>query len=222
MRGILIFLLSFLCATVTHGQDIINGIVADSATFAPLSYVNIRIKGQNKGTITDEQGNFRIVASPSDTLQISFVGYETVELPVENWQPSMIMLAEKSTLMNTVTVQEKRMDPYEGMFDEENALWREQNKKLPFYYTKRKKQNIKIQRLGQENMRVQTYVDVVITNENNKKRLMETYHLDEKEYYDLLGRFNSMNYTVMYYLTAGELVSLLNAFFEKHAPRNQN
>jgi len=208
-----------LVSSGAYSQDLINGIVADSATFSPLPYVNIAIKGAAKGTITDTQGAFKIVASPSDTLIISSVGYHTLQVPVQDWQASVILLAENVTVLNTITIEDRRIKPYEGMFDEENAKWEENNRKLPFYYTRAKKQKIKMGRLEQENLRVQTYVDAVIKNEELKKSLMGRYNLSEKEYYDLLAQFNGQNYTIMYYLTAGELIKIINDFFAQHAKR---
>jgi hypothetical protein len=219
MKAFLFFLV-FLFPILCHAQEIIQGIVVDSASFAPLPYVNVKIKNQTKGTITDEQGNFKLVATKADTLQISYTGYNTIELALQDWVESVILLPEKVTVLNTITVKERRIDnPYEGMFDEQNAEWRAQNKKLPFYYSKSKKQNIRVGRLASENERVKTYVSIVIQNEENKNRLMKTHSLSEKEYYDVLSEFNAKYYSVMYYLTAPELISLLNTFFQQRAPK---
>ena len=76
-----------------------------------------------------------------------------------------------------------------------------------------------IGRLTNENVRVKTYVDVVINMPETKENLMKTHRLTEAQYYDLLGKFNEQNYSVMYYLTASELLSLLNKFFSRNAPR---
>ncbi|MES2775172.1 MAG: SusC/RagA family TonB-linked outer membrane protein [Bacteroidota bacterium] len=51
----------------------------------PLSGASVKIKGVAKGTAVNEKGNF--VLSPADkngTLVISFVGYDAVEIPVQN------------------------------------------------------------------------------------------------------------------------------------------
>ena len=59
---------------------------------------------------------------------------------------------------------------------------------------------------------------MVINDPETKARLMKEYELTEVEYYAVLAKFNEKNYNVMYYLTAGELISLLNRFFEQSAP----
>jgi hypothetical protein len=115
MKAFLFFLV-FLFPILCHAQEIIQGIVVDSASFAPLPYVNVKIKNQTKGTITDEQGNFKLVATKADTLQISYTGYNTIELALQDWVESVILLPEKVTVLNTITVKERRIDnPYEGM-----------------------------------------------------------------------------------------------------------
>jgi len=192
------------------------GIVVDSATFSPLAFVSIQIKNTMRGTSTDALGNFSLTATQADSIIISIVGYELVMFPLKDWEPGIIRLSEKSILLNTVTVQATPVNPYEGMFDEENA--RIAARKSPFYYSKARKEKRRLGWLREDNVRVQTYVNVVVRNDEIKTNLMERHKLTEKEYYDLLTRFNETNYTVMYHITAGELVSLINNFFEKNAP----
>jgi hypothetical protein len=220
MRFVFFLILGFLLTiSSTQGQELINGMVVDSATFAPLPYVNIILKNKNKGTISDTHGNFKLVVSPDDTLSFSFIGYKTLEVISAGWQPSVILMSENPTVLKTVTIEGARVNPYDGMFDEENALFNEKLGRTRFYQTKSKKQKIKMGNLAAENVRARTYVDVVIQNEDTKKQLMNTYQLSETEYYDILSKFNARNYTVMYYLTAGELVSMLNSFFRQHAKK---
>lgn len=221
MRYVLIFVCLIAGVTVSRGQKLITGMVADSASYTPLPYVNIMIKGKTKGTISDTQGSFKLVATENDTLVFSFVGYNTTEIPLYDWEEGIVLLAERTTLLNTVIIEERRMDPYGNMFDEENELLEQRNKKLPFYYSRSKKQKIRIGRLEAENQRVKTYVEVIIQNEDNKKRLIETHKLTEQEYYDILAAFNARHYTVMYYLTAGELISLVNNFFAAEVSRRK-
>lgn len=210
----ILFLVS--CCSFAQGQQIMRGIVSDSATFKSLPYVSITLKGKNKGTTSDLQGNFSIIATQLDTLIFTLVGYKTVELSLLGWEPSLVLMAEKVTILESITIEEKALEnPYEGMFDEQNELLRKQNKKLPFYYDKHKKDKIKLQRLRNENERVKTYVDVVINSPEVKADLMKKYKLSEEQYYKILAKFNEKNYNVMYYLTAGELISLINNFYAK-------
>jgi hypothetical protein len=217
LKLLLVGVLTFVTFSLS-AQEIFNGLVGDSASFVALPFVNIQVKGKRIGTTTDINGSFRIEASRNDTLIFSSVGYKTLEYPLIEWEPGMILMAEQFTLLEDVTITERRQDPYAGLFDEENEALRRANKKLPFYYSRGKKQKIKIGRLENENIRVQTYVNVIIKNETVRKNLTAKYKLTDEEYYKLLGDFNSKNYSVMYYLTAPELLSLLNNFFASNAP----
>jgi hypothetical protein len=216
MRSKFLVLFLFL-TTYASAQEYFRGMVVDSASFAPLPYVNIQIKRQLKGTTTDAKGNFAIQATFSDTLIFSLVGYKKLEFPLYGYETGLIMLAEKQTMLAPITILDSRIDanPYQGMFDDQNANLK---KRIPFYYSKARKDKIKAANWREESMRVQTYVDVLINTPSTKMDLMKKFRLSEKEYYDVLTQFNEKNYQVMYYLTAGELLSLLNRFFEANAP----
>jgi hypothetical protein len=196
-------------------QNLFRGIIVDSATFAPLPNVNIKLKNTLRGTITDTKGNFSIMATENDTLIISLVGYRTLEFSLIDYEAGLIRLTEYTTVLKPIDVYHTPLyeNPYDGMFDENARL----RKKVPFYYSKARKDKVKAARWREESLAVQTYVDLVINNPDTKTGLMRKYSLTEKQYYDLLTRFNEQHYKVMYYLTSGELMSLLNRFFEAHA-----
>lgn len=191
--------------------------VVDSASFSPLPYVNVQIKNTNRGTTSDSKGNFSIPAAQLDTLVLTLVGYKRLEYSLFDYETSMIRMTEQPTLLKSITIYDSRIDvnPYEGMFDEQNARLK---KRIPFYYHKTRKDKIKAANWKDEVVRVQTYVNVVINDQETKNGLIKKHSLSEKEYYDLLTQFNERHYTVMYYLTAGELISLINKFFEANAP----
>jgi hypothetical protein len=216
MRTILAFVL-LLTALTSNGQQLIKGIVVDSATFDALPNVNVQLKGKLKGTVTDSKGNFSVIATELDTLVLSIVGYKRLEFPLFGYEPGMIRMTEQPTMLTPITIKDNRIyvNRYEGMFDEQNARLK---KKIPFYYHKSRKDKIKAANWREEALRVQTYVDVVINNPETKQGLMKQYNLTEKEYYDVLTKFNEMHYEVMYFLTEAELTSLLNQFFEANVP----
>jgi hypothetical protein len=211
----MLFTIFLLPATA---QEIMRGLVVDSATYDHLPFVNIQVKNSGRGTMTDEKGNFSITASREDTLVFSLVGYHPLALPLKDYEASMIRLTEKYTLLETVTINELRPgeNPYEGMFEDQNAALK---KSIPFYLSKAKKEKIRFQSLKEENIRVKTYVDVVINNPDTKTYLMRKHQLKEDEYYAVLLKFNEKHYRIMYYLTTAELVSLLNTFFENNSPK---
>lgn len=206
--------LGVLLSGFAEAQEVIKGIVVDSTTFAPLPYVSVQIKNKSRGVNTDHQGNFSILALPQDTLLFSLLGYERLELPLLDYEASVIRLSERATILKTITINETRSDnPYEGLFDDQNAALLK--RRIPFYFSKARKEKIRVGRWRDENIRVQTYVDVVINNPETKANLIKKFSLTEEDYYTILTQFNEKHYNVMYYLTAAELISFLNQFFEK-------
>lgn len=212
----IVFVALFVSGTA-DAQEQFTGIVVDSASLTALAQVNVQIKGGSTGTSTDEKGFFSIRALRSDTLVFSLVGYEPLVLPLATYEAGMIRLSEKYTLLQAVTIDEyRRQNLYEGMFEEQNAR---RQTSIPFYFSKARKEKIKVAALKEENLLVKTYVDVVVNNPGLKANLMKKYGLTEAEYYRVLTSFNETHHRVMYHLTQAELLSLLNTFFESNAFR---
>jgi TonB-linked SusC/RagA family outer membrane protein len=61
-------------------QKTISGIITDGA--APLSGVNILVKNSARGSISDIEGRYSVMASANDTLVFTYVGYKTQEVAV--------------------------------------------------------------------------------------------------------------------------------------------
>jgi hypothetical protein len=134
--------LGILLSGFAEAQEVIKGIVVDSATFAPLPYVSVQIKNKSRGVNTDHQGNFSILALPQDTLLFSLLGYERLELPLLDYEASVIRLSERATILKTITINETRSDnPYEGLFDDQNAALLK--RRIPFYFSKARKEKIR-------------------------------------------------------------------------------
>src|SRR5688500_15794695 len=126
-----------LCA-----QDVVTGIVVDSASLTALPSVNIQVKNTGRGTMSDERGNFSIAASWADTLLFTLVGYQSLELPLATYEAGMVRLSERYTLLKAVTIDEFRQrDLYEGMFEEQDA---QRRTSIPFYFSKARKEKIKV------------------------------------------------------------------------------
>lgn len=84
MKQLLLVILFTLCLhTISLAQNqVVTGQVSSSAG-EPLPGVNVAVEGTNMGTVTDAQGNYKIRVSESESLIFSFVGFETVEKPVQ-------------------------------------------------------------------------------------------------------------------------------------------
>ena len=82
-------------------QITVNGVVQDTQG-EPIIGANILIKGTATGTITDLDGNFQLTTDADAILVISYIGYQTQELPA---QPVMnITLADDSEQLDELVV----------------------------------------------------------------------------------------------------------------------
>ena len=81
-----ILFLALLITTFSFSQNkgSVSGILTDKdANNQSLPFANVLIKGTNIGTNTDIDGKYTIAIAPGNyTVQFSFVGYESVEVPV--------------------------------------------------------------------------------------------------------------------------------------------
>ena len=77
-RCLLVFLLAQVFPVFISGQTRVNGRVTDAQTFEPVAFADIIFKGTAIGIKTDFDGNFALSGNThSDSLVISFIGYET-------------------------------------------------------------------------------------------------------------------------------------------------
>ena len=99
----LLMSLSALWASASPLQNQVTGRVTDTND-NPIPGVNISLKNTNTGTQTDLDGNFELVASPQDTLRISYIGFKTLLLPVGNQTRFSIQLEQNITDLGEVTI----------------------------------------------------------------------------------------------------------------------
>ena len=81
---LLFFTLLLTAISFSQNKGTITGTLTDKeANNQSLPFANVLIKGTSIGTNTDIDGKYTLTILPgSYTLQLSFVGYETVEVPV--------------------------------------------------------------------------------------------------------------------------------------------
>ena len=81
----------------------ISGIIKD-VNGEPIIGANVKIKGQSIGTITDIDGRFVLDASTDATLQISYIGYASLEMNTGNKKELNIVLKEDTETLEEVVV----------------------------------------------------------------------------------------------------------------------
>lgn len=99
-------LLFFVLVTIPLSIDAQNvkGLVKDAATGEPLIGVSIRAKASSAMAVTDINGSFVIAASGSDKLNISYVGYQDVTVPVSNRKEITVELTADVNDLNEIVV----------------------------------------------------------------------------------------------------------------------
>ncbi|MCD7852104.1 MAG: TonB-dependent receptor [Parabacteroides sp.] len=89
-------------ASVVQASRIVRGRVVDE-TGEPIIGANIVEKGTTNGVITDINGDFSIEVKTGAILQVSYIGYETIEVS-SNQNLSKILLREDNQVIDEVVV----------------------------------------------------------------------------------------------------------------------
>lgn len=83
----------------------VKGHVVDEQNEPIISATVVVIGQANMGAMTDIDGNFQIADVPSDaTLRFSYVGYKTLEIPLNGRTSLTVVLKEDSELLDEVVV----------------------------------------------------------------------------------------------------------------------
>jgi len=118
-RKILISVFSIFSFLLVYSQEniVIEGKVECYNTLSPLPYVNIYLKNNQTGIITNNNGEYRLYINKKylpDTLLFSYLGYETEKrlITANKGRVSLdIKLKTQTTELNTVSVSEKKIIP---------------------------------------------------------------------------------------------------------------
>ena len=105
-RIFLSFIFSFLFFLSVFPQAFkVSGTITDGSTGNPVPGATIAVKGTTSGTISNIDGNYEITTSSGDvTLSISFVGYKTIEVPVNGRSTVDVSLDLDLTKLDEVVV----------------------------------------------------------------------------------------------------------------------
>lgn len=88
----------------TSGKKVkVRGVIKDE-TGEPIIGATVRVKGQSEGTVSDFDGNFSLDVTGDNTLQISYIGYQTKEFVVGKQHHFSIVLEEDKKILNEVVV----------------------------------------------------------------------------------------------------------------------
>ena len=102
-EGSYIVVSSSLKDDVKQQKVTIKGIVTDTKG-EPIIGANIVEKGTTNGTITDIDGKYSIEATLSSILQITYIGYNSLDIPINNRKAINIQLKEDTQTIDEVIV----------------------------------------------------------------------------------------------------------------------
>ena len=100
-----IFLLMLLLNTSLIAQRSIDGVVLEQSSEQPLMGVNVIKKNTNEGVTSDFDGKFTLNnVLPGDVYVISYVGFKSKEIIIEDQTSLSILLDEDSALLDEIVV----------------------------------------------------------------------------------------------------------------------
>lgn len=99
---------AFLLSISFHGnaQKFIEGVVLDSMAQTPIGYVNIGILENANGTVSNDNGHYRLKVNARDkTIQFSSIGFYSKTFTIKNWnQFDTVFLSPRAYDLNLIEV----------------------------------------------------------------------------------------------------------------------
>jgi len=94
--GLLVLMCLIILSSTTYAQQTgsVRGQIVDASNNEPLMLGNVYVKETSIGTVADEKGQYviRNVPSGEQTIVISYIGYESIEIPVTVQPGEMVNL----------------------------------------------------------------------------------------------------------------------------------
>ena len=111
-RIFLVFIFTYWILNLS--SQTLNVKVIDSITDQPIAYSNIYFSN-NTGLITDESGNFELIKSQlskNDSMYVSMIGYNKKSFFLNDFNDSLIKLAESPIKLSDVVLTNKKLSSY--------------------------------------------------------------------------------------------------------------
>ncbi|MFT5761207.1 MAG: hypothetical protein ACI8WA_000317 [Polaribacter sp.] len=187
MKIFIPILLLFTCF-ISNAQLKISGQILDGGN-EPLPYVNVYFKNTTNGVITDFDGRFQLVSKKKrGSLEISFVGYETLSLKFSPQKKFFkIILKESSNLLDEIIIVSK---PKKRLKKKENPAYRI----LKEIWSRKKKNGLKLVKAYQYKKLLTTEVGL-----NNLDSLF-LKNIFKKEYKKVLEELPPNDDGINYYI----------------------
>lgn len=103
-RKLCLVICCMLSSLIVTAQTRITGKITGSDDKQPVIGASVKIKGTSIGTVTGPDGTFAINAQTGNVLVISYIGYETQELVLNNETNYNIIISPAENTLNEVVV----------------------------------------------------------------------------------------------------------------------
>ncbi len=106
MRKVYFFFILFLTMGFTiKAQEInVSGFVTSKEDGYGLPGVTILVKGTSNGVVTGIDGDYTILAKAQDTLQFSYVGYQSQDIPIAGRNKIDVVMSTDAVMLDNVVV----------------------------------------------------------------------------------------------------------------------
>lgn len=203
-------------------QQVTRGIVMDSVTLKALAGVHVRIKNTDRGAVTNSSGVFNIATKPTDTLVLSLIGYNSLELSLLfEEEDILIRLGERIRMLKEITIRGTRLSE-SNIVRTPRTVPRKMSAADGFsspweYFSRGQREKRKVVKLINENDRIRTYIQV-INDQEVREGIMDAHGLSEVDYYNTLAKFNQQSSDVLYSTDEYVILNSLKSFFRRMYP----
>ncbi len=203
--------------------------VVDSLTLNNLPAVNVKIKNTNRGTSTNPNGIFTILATDKDTLVFSYIGYSKAMVPVNYEDEIMfVRLTEESMMLKEVVIRDQGFHivqkyPKSPTLTTTKPLKARSTVGVGVnfaYFSKIEKEKRKLVKVMAVNDKVKMYLTIV-TDPDFRSDVMERYNITEERFYDILALYNEKNQEIMYSSNRGLIMNSLLSFFQNASAKKR-
>ncbi len=126
MKYKLIYFITVLSVSSLHAQTLLQSKVVDSKSKEPLAYAHIYNLSNQKGTISNEFGDFAIASQENDSIRISYLGYSEKIILANKLKNDTINLNAIPNLLNEITITPTTDDLFLMLHKSRDQLLQEQ------------------------------------------------------------------------------------------------
>ncbi len=121
MKIIYLLITLIIGSASLQAQITIKGQTLNAESGESIPYVNIGITAKAKGTVSDFEGKYRLVAETGDMVTISAIGYKTIDVKAEDLKRTpLIQLESKGYELSTIEIEAQRFKSGEVMLGLKN------------------------------------------------------------------------------------------------------